>query len=115
MNNTTVGELQRPIDDDYDREIADLMKIAGEKPTLRMVNAVESKTIEEWEQLYPERWLFIEVTQRDVHNIYEGKLIATAENSIEFLDLGKEYDEKQIVNYRTRGISLIEPPLLVPV
>jgi hypothetical protein len=42
-------------------------------------------------------------------------LIATAENSIEFLDLGREYDEKQIVNYRTQGVSLFERPLLVPV
>lgn len=115
MNNTTIVETQKPIDGNYDREIADLMKIAGEKPTLRMIKSPESKMIEEWEQLYPELWLFIEVTREDVHQIYEGKLIATAENSIEFLDLGREYDEKQIVNYRTQGVSLFERPLLVPV
>ncbi len=115
MNNTTVVEPHKPIDGNHDREIADLMKLAEEKPSLRMIHSPESKMIGEWEHLYPELWLFIEVTREDVHQIYEGKLIATAENSIEFLDLGREYDKKQIVNYRTRGVPLIESPLLVPV
>ena len=45
--------------------------------------------IAEWQELYPERWLLIEVTKEDFSQIYEGKLIATAENSVEFLHLDK--------------------------
>lgn len=115
MNNTTIAEQQQAMNDDYDRKMAELVKIADEKPTLRMIDSAEAKPIEEWRQMYPELWLFIEVTREDVHHIYEGKLIATAENSIEFLELGREYNKRQVVNYRTRGVSLTERPIVLPI
>ncbi|MEN3331710.1 MAG: hypothetical protein V7641_1075 [Blastocatellia bacterium] len=81
--------------------------------TLQMINSKESKAISEWEQLYPDRWLFIEVTREDEWEIYEGKLIATAEDSIEFLELGKSYDERNIVSLVTRGNYTKPQPALV--
>ncbi|MCI0487038.1 MAG: hypothetical protein L0229_10600 [Blastocatellia bacterium] len=74
-----------------------------EKPTLRMIDSDESRSIEEWERLYPDLWLFIEVTREDAWEVYEGKLIATAEDSIEFVEIGRSYDERGIVNLTTRG------------
>jgi hypothetical protein len=115
MNTMIVAESPAPIDCDPDREIADLMKFAAEKPTLRMINSVESRPVENWEHLYPGLWLFIEITREDHHRSHEGKLIATAENSIEFLDLSQEYRRKQILTCETHGVPLFEQPLLVPV
>jgi hypothetical protein len=68
-----------------------------------MINSDEIKTIREWEQMYPRLWLFIEVTREDIHDIYEGKLIATAEDPMELVEIGKLYDERHIVNLTTRG------------
>lgn len=101
MPSTSVTETD--IEDDFGREKAVLLKRAEEKPTLRMINAEEAKTIEEWKELYPERALFIEVTKEDYSKIYEGKLIATAESSIEFLDLHQEYGQRGTVNLTTYG------------
>jgi len=116
MSSTAIAEPRRQeVIDEYDRETAELMGLAEEKPTLQMINSAEIKPIEEWEELYPELWLFIEVTREDVHYIHEGKLIATAENTIEFLDLGRAYRQRQIVYYKTRGGSLSPQPIVIPI
>jgi hypothetical protein len=100
--------------DDYDRMVVELMKIAEEKPTLRMINSTEIKSIEEWEEMYPELWLLIEVTREDIHQIYEGKLIATAENSIEFLEIKNDLRQKKVINLTTRGVFSGPQPIVVP-
>ena len=112
MPSTSVTETD--IEDDFGREKAVLLKRAEEKPTLRMINAEEAKTIEEWKELYPERALFIEVTKEDYSKIYEGKLIATAESSIEFLDLHQEYGQRGTVNLTTFGSPLGKQPIPLP-
>lgn len=112
MPSTSITETA--VEHDFEREKAVLLKRAEEKPTLRMISAKEAKTIEEWKDLYPELALFIEVTREDYSQIYEGKLIATAESSIEFLDLHQEYRRRGIVNLTTFGNSLGEGPIPLP-
>lgn len=112
MPSTTVTETD--VEDEFEREKAELLKRAEEKPTLRMINAEETKTIDEWKELYPERALFIEVTKEDFSKIYEGKLIATAENSIEFLDLHQEYGRNGTVNLTTFGNPIGKQPIPLP-
>lgn len=99
---------------DFEREKARLLTRAKEKPTLRMVNAEEVKAIEDWKDLYPGLALFIEVTKEDFSRVFEGKLIATAENSIEFLDLDKEYQEKGAVCLTAHGNPLDPRPIPLP-
>lgn len=89
-----------------------MVTIFEPETTLQMVNSKESKAISEWEQLYPDRWLFIEVTREDEWEVYEGKLIAAAEDSMEFLELAKSYDENDIVSLVTRGIYTKPQPAL---
>jgi len=115
MSNTMIAEPpQQTFTDDYDRMVAELMKIAEEKPTLRMIHSQEAKAIEEWQELYPELALYIEVTKEDFSKIYEGKLIATAESSIEFLDLDKDPDRRDVVHLTTYGKPIGEQPILLP-
>ena len=72
-------------------------------PTLRIIKAEEIKPIQEWESLYPDLWMLIEVTRKDEWEVYEGKLIATAVDPMELVDIGKSYDEQGIVTLETRG------------
>lgn len=112
MASTSVTETD--VGDDFEREKAVLLKRAEEKPSLQMINAEEEKTIEEWKDRYPGLALFIEVTKEDFSKVYEGKLIATAESSIEFLDLDKEYQRSGVVILTTYGPSVDPRPIPLP-
>lgn len=79
-----------------------------------MINSEEVKPIADWEKLYPEVWLFIEVTREDMWEVYEGKLIATADDPMEFLDLDKDYNERGVVTLTTKGVSISESPTVIP-
>jgi hypothetical protein len=81
--------------------------------TLRMINAQESKPIAEWERRYPDLWLFIEVTREDVWEVYEGKLVATAQDPMEFVEIGKSYRERGIINLTTKGAATQPQPAVV--
>lgn len=72
-------------------------------PTLQVVNADEIKPIQVWEQTYPDLWMLIEVTRHDDWEVYEGKLIATAVDPMELVELARSYDERGIVTLSTRG------------
>ena len=110
---TALG-LEQVVEDDFERERAELLKLAAEKPTLQMINADQAKPIEEWQRLYPELALFIEVTREDFSKVYEGKLIATAERSIEFLDLDKEYEKLGVVALTAYGDPIDPRPIPLP-
>lgn len=75
----------------------------AEKSTLKMISSEESRPVAEWKALYPDLCLFIEVTVETEWEVYEGRLIATAEDSFEFAELGKTYDEQGRVSLTTWG------------
>lgn len=81
--------------------------------TLQVVNAEESKPIREWEFLYPDLWMLIEVTRGDEWEVYEGKLIATAVDPVELVGIGRTYDERGIVTLETRGVYTEPQPAFV--
>ncbi|MEK6409115.1 MAG: hypothetical protein AABN34_19500 [Acidobacteriota bacterium] len=83
------------------------------KGSLRIINSDQCRPIEEWERFYPDLWLFIEVTREDEWEVYEGKLVATAEEPMEFVELGKSYRDRGIVNLTTRGVYTEPQPAFV--
>ena len=79
------------------------MDIIDRNPTLQIVKAEEIKPIAEWESLYPDLWMLIEITRADQWEVYEGKLIATAIDPMELVNIGRSYDERGIKTLETRG------------
>ena len=82
-------------------------------PTLRMINATEAKSPAEWRTLYPDLWLLLEVTQKDEWEVYQVRLIATAQEDIELVDLARAYAQQEAAYMITRGQSKEEEPYLV--
>ena len=76
------------------------------------MNSEQIKSIADWETAYPETWLLIEVTREDFSQVYEGKLLALAEDPVEFIELKKSLKQQQIVNLTTRGVSAKEQPAI---
>ncbi len=82
-------------------------------PTLRMVNSTEEKSPAEWEELYPDLWMILEVTQEDEWEVYKARLIATAEDDAELINIARSYDQKGTVYMITKGNSKGDQPLVV--
>ncbi len=82
-------------------------------PTLRMVNSTEEKSPAEWEELYPDLRMILEVTQEDQWEVYKARLIATAEDDAELIDIARSYDQEGTVYMITRGNSKGDQPLVV--
>jgi hypothetical protein len=81
--------------------------------TLQMINAHESAPIAEWRAAFPDAWLLLEVTREDEREVYEGKLLATAEDPMEFLPLKKAMRAQNTINYTTKGVSTKSQPAIV--
>ena len=79
------------------------MRLPRPPKTLIIINSQKSRPIDEWRHLYPDRWLFIEVTREDIWEVYEGKLIATAEYPMELIEIERSYDEQGVVTLHVRG------------
>jgi len=112
MASTTITGTE--VEWDFENERANLLKRAEEKPTLQLFNGDEEKTIEEWKKRYPGLALFIEVTKEDSSKVYSGRLVATAESSVEFLDLDKTYQQSGVVSLTTYGNPLDPRPIPLP-
>lgn len=82
-------------------------------PTLRMINAAEEKSPAEWEALYPDVWMLLEVSQEDECEIYKARLVATAEHNGELTPLSRTYGAQGIVHLITRGQPKEQGPVLV--
>jgi hypothetical protein len=89
------------------------MDIIDRNRTLQIINAAQIRPIAEWESLYPDLWMLIEVTRADQWEVYEGRLIATASDPIELVDIGKSYDERGIMTLETRGDYSESQPVFV--
>ena len=90
-----------------------VVAVIEQEPSLQVFNTDQIRPIGEWERQYPDLWLLIEVTREDIWEIYEGKLIATAQHPIEFVEIGKSLRNRGIVHLTTRGVYTKPQPVLI--
>lgn len=60
------------------------------QPKPQVINALEERSIAEWQQLYPDRWLLLEVTQEDESEPIAGRLVAVAPHDMILVPLWQE-------------------------
>jgi len=85
-----------------------------EKPsTLHRVSRPEEKSVAEWQQEYPDRWLFLEITDEDEWEIHKAKLVAVADDPGEFTEMCREYLARDVVHMVVRGHFSQEPPVFI--
>jgi len=61
---------------------------------LQIIESQDEHSIEEWQQLYPDLWLLLEVTEEDVWEIYKARLIAVSPVDMDLVPLRQEYERK---------------------
>ena len=78
----------------------------------RKSGAIE-KSIREWEKLYPDTWILLEVTGQENNEPVRGKVIATGRDPEEFQQKWKKQREKGILTMLTFGPPLQPGPAVV--
>jgi hypothetical protein len=87
--------------------------VLEKQPTLQVINQLGEKTLVEWPQEYPDRWLFLEITDEDEWEIRRARLVAVADDPGEFTEMCREYLAQNIVHMVMRGHFGQEQALLV--
>jgi hypothetical protein len=80
---------------------------------LRRKNGAAEKTIREWEKLYPDTWILLEVTEQTNDEPLRGKVIATARDPEAFQRQWEKYREKGVLTMLTFGPPLQPGPAVV--
>ncbi len=71
------------------------------------------KTIREWERLYPDTWILLQVTEQANHQPVRGKVIATGRDPEEFQQVWKKHREKGVLTMLTFGPPVEPGPVVV--
>jgi hypothetical protein len=71
------------------------------------------KSIREWEELYPDTWILLEVTEEDDGEPVRGKLIATARDPEDFQKVWKLHRKRGVLTMVTFGPPLEPGPAVV--
>ena len=80
-----------------------MVTIIEKQPTLRLASQRGEVLIDKLEKEHPDEWLLIEVTKERNGQPHVGKLIATAVDDMELIELGQQYDRKKISTFITHG------------
>ena len=60
-----------------------------------VINALEERTLVAWQELYPERWLLVEVTHEEDGEPLTGRLLAVASTDIALVPLWQAYAQQE--------------------
>ena len=80
---------------------------------LKVINAGEESAITEWQQLYPDHWLLLEVTQEDEGEPMSGRLVAVAPHDMSLVPLWREQSQQGKITALVYGDSSAAGPSVV--
>ncbi len=83
------------------------------QPAPQVINAPEECAIAEWQQLYPDRWLLLEITQEDEGEPIAGRLVAVAIHDTTLVPLWREQAQQGKITALVYGHSTAAGPSVV--
>ena len=79
----------------------------------RVINAQEERPISEWQQLYPDLWLLLEVTREEEGELLKGRLIAVDPDDVNLVNLWQEYARQGKITALIHGLYTEAGPTVV--
>ena len=80
---------------------------------LQVINAQEERSLVEWQQLYPDLWLLLEVTEEEEGEPQKGCLIAVDPDDVNQVSLWQEYSRQGKITAMIHGIYTEPGPTVV--
>ena len=79
----------------------------------QVINAQEERPLAEWQQLYPDLWLLLEVTEEDEGEPQKGRLIAVDPEDMNLVPLRQEHGRQGKITAMIHGIYTEPGPTVV--
>ncbi|MBM3242724.1 hypothetical protein FJZ31_41215 [Candidatus Poribacteria bacterium] len=89
------------------------LTLIEKRSTLTIINSDNEKTLSELEQLYPEKWMLLEVTDDENHEPQKAKVVAVAEEDMELVDIWKKCGRNGINIALIHGVYIEPQPAVV--
>lgn len=81
-----------------------MVAVLHRSPEVQLIESQEERPLAEWQELYPDLWLLLEVTEEDVWEIYKVRLIAVSPVDMDLIPLWQEYQCKGKITGMFHGI-----------
>jgi hypothetical protein len=79
----------------------------------QMIESQDERPIAEWQQLYPDLWLLLEITEEDEWEIRKARLIAVDPDDMNFVPLLQEYSRQGKITGMFHGVYTKPGPSVV--
>ncbi len=80
---------------------------------LQIINAQEERPLAEWQQLYPDLWLLLEVTEEEEGEPQKGRLIAVDPDDVNLVPLWQEHARQGKITAMIHGTYTEPGPTVV--
>jgi hypothetical protein len=79
----------------------------------QVINAQEERSLTAWQQLYPDLWLLVEVTEEDEWEPLKGRLVAVDSDDMNLVPLRQEYGRQGKITAMIHGVYTEAGPTVV--
>jgi len=90
-----------------------MLQVLNKTTEPQIVEAQEERPLAEWQQLYPDLWLLLEVIEEEEGEPRQGRLIAVDPEDITLVPLWQEYGRQGKITAMIHGIYTEPGPTVV--
>ena len=81
-----------------------MVAVLHRSPEVQVIESQEERPIAEWQELYPDVWLLLEVTEEDAWEIYKARLIAISPVDMDLVPLRQKYQSEGKITAMFHGV-----------
>ena len=90
-----------------------MLQVLSKSSEPQVIEAQEERSLAEWQQLYPDLWLLVEVTEEDEWEPLKGRLIAVDPEDMNLVPLRQEYGRQGKITAMIHGVYIEPGPTVV--
>jgi len=90
-----------------------MLQVLNKSSEPQFINAAEERPLTEWQQLSPDLWLLLEVTEEDEGEPLKARLIAVDPDDMNLVPLWQEYGRQGKITAMLHGIYTEPGPTVV--
>ena len=90
-----------------------MLQVLNKSSEPQIIDAQEERSLEEWQHLYPDLWLLLEVTEEEEREPRKGRLVAVDPDDVNLVPLWQEYERQGKITAMIHGVYTEAGPTVV--